>query len=61
MFTIHFSHNIKIFGYSTGMHLVAEFEKIDFTRNLLVKIEQFGVKVYPVEDHTIKRENIITD
>ncbi|MCT1540042.1 MULTISPECIES: MocR-like pyridoxine biosynthesis transcription factor PdxR [Lysinibacillus] len=50
-----FSHNIKIFGYSTGMHLVAEFEKIDFTRNLLVKIEQFGVKVYPVEDHTIKK------
>lgn len=37
------------------MHLVAEFEKIDFTQNLLVKIEQFGVKVYPVEDHTIKK------
>ncbi|MED4889547.1 PLP-dependent aminotransferase family protein [Lysinibacillus sp. FSL R7-0073] len=50
-----FSHNIKIFGYSTGMHLVVEFEKIDFTINLLQKIEQFGIKVYPVEDHTIKK------
>lgn len=52
-----FSHNVKIFGYSTGMHLIAEFEKIEFTQNLLLKIEQFGVKVYPVEDHTIKKEN----
>ncbi|XKO55424.1 PLP-dependent aminotransferase family protein [Lysinibacillus fusiformis] len=50
-----FSHKVKIFGYSTGMHLIAEFEKIEFTQNLLLKIEQFGVKVYPVEDHTIKK------
>lgn len=50
-----FSHHVKISGYSTGMHLIAEFEKIEFTQSLLLKIEQSGVKVYSVEDHTIKK------
>ncbi|WP_341300809.1 PLP-dependent aminotransferase family protein [Lysinibacillus sp. FSL H8-0500] len=50
-----FSHKVKVFGYSTGMHLIAEFEHINFTQELLLKIKQFGVKVYPVEDHTIEK------
>lgn len=52
-----FSINIKILGYSTGMHLVAEFKDIHFSQEILLKIEQFGVKVYPVEDHTIAKGN----
>jgi GntR family transcriptional regulator/MocR family aminotransferase len=50
-----FSHKVKLSGYSTGMHLIAEFEQIVFTQKLLLKIEHLGVKVYPVEDHTIEK------
>ncbi|MEB2300154.1 PLP-dependent aminotransferase family protein [Lysinibacillus xylanilyticus] len=50
-----FSNKVKILGFSTGMHLIAELEDIHFSKELLLKIEQFGVKVYPVEDHSIEK------
>lgn len=50
-----FSNKIKILGYSTGLHLVVEMQNIHFSSALLEKIEQFGVKVYPVEDHSISK------
>ncbi|MCS1381789.1 PLP-dependent aminotransferase family protein [Lysinibacillus sphaericus] len=50
-----FSNKIKILGYSTGLHLVVEMQNIHFSSALLQKIEQFGVKVYPVEDHSISK------
>ncbi|KOS63203.1 PLP-dependent aminotransferase family protein [Lysinibacillus agricola] len=50
-----FSNKVKILGYSTGMHLIAELEDIHFSKELLLKIEQFGVKVYPVEEHSIEK------
>lgn len=50
-----FSNKVKILGYSTGMHLIAELEDIHFSKELLFKIEQLGVKVYPVEDHSIEK------
>jgi len=52
-----FSNRIKILGYSTGLHLVVEIQNINFSRALLEKIEHFGVKVYPVEDHSISKGN----
>jgi GntR family transcriptional regulator/MocR family aminotransferase len=48
-----FKDNVKIHGDSTGLHLVAEFDGIHFTENLLSQIHDHGVKVYPVELHTI--------
>ena len=50
-----FSNKVKILGYSTGIHLIAELEDIHFSKELLFKIEQLGVKVYPVEDHSIEK------
>ena len=51
-----FSNKVKILGYSTGLHLIAELEDIHFSKEVLFKSEQFGVKIYPVEDHTIEKE-----
>ncbi|MGE7864657.1 PLP-dependent aminotransferase family protein [Bacillus mobilis] len=49
-----FLNEINIFGYSTGLHLIVEFHQVQFTKELLEKIQQLGVKVYPVEDHAIE-------
>jgi GntR family transcriptional regulator/MocR family aminotransferase len=49
-----FSDKVNILGYSTGLHLIVEFNESHFSKELLEWIEQFGVKVYPVEDHTIE-------
>lgn len=54
-----FSNTINIFGYFTVLHLIVEFNQVQFTKELLEKIQQLGVKVlYPVEDHAIEKENI---
>ncbi|GIN98994.1 GntR family transcriptional regulator [Siminovitchia terrae] len=51
----HFSHEVRVFGHSTGLHLIAEFKDKIFTEELLKKILHAGVHVYPVEDHTIQK------
>ncbi|SFC37683.1 GntR family transcriptional regulator / MocR family aminotransferase [Bacillus sp. 491mf] len=51
-----FSNKINIFGYSTGLHLIVEFNQFQFTKELLAEVQQLGVKVYPVEDHAIEKE-----
>ncbi len=50
-----FSNKINIFGYSTGLHLIVEFNQFQFTKELLAEVQQLGVKVYPVEDHAIEK------
>lgn len=50
-----FSNRVNIFGYSTGLHLIVELNESHFSKELLKWIERFGVKVYPVEDHTIEK------
>ena len=50
-----FGERVTIHGDSTGLHFVAEFEGINFTESLLSKINDYGVKVYPVELHTINK------
>lgn len=52
---ITFSDKVNIFGYSTGLHLIVEWNELHFSKELLEHIQQFGVKVYPVEDHTIEK------
>ena len=44
-------------GSATGLHLVAEFNGVDITPNLINKAKQEGVGIYPVEKHTINKGN----
>lgn len=50
-----FHNKVNIFGYSTGLHLIVEFNGLSFSKELLDKIQQFGVKAVPVEDHAIEK------
>jgi GntR family transcriptional regulator / MocR family aminotransferase len=48
----HFSEQVKILGDSTGLHLVAAFTKTQFTSDVLQRIAQQHVRVYPVSNYT---------
>lgn len=48
-----FYDKVEILGDSIGIHICARFKGVDFTKNYLKNLERNGVKVYPVEDHTI--------
>jgi GntR family transcriptional regulator/MocR family aminotransferase len=50
-----FGDTIKIHGDSTGLHFVTEFNEVHFSDHLLSKLHDCGVKVYPVELHTIQK------
>jgi GntR family transcriptional regulator/MocR family aminotransferase len=50
-----FSDQVKVLGDSTGLHLIAEYTQTQFSEQVLEKIEEYGVKVYPVEYHTIRK------
>ena len=49
----HFSNQVTITGTSTGLHLIAHFHQVEFTKEILDRLEQGGVRVYPVELHAI--------
>ncbi len=49
-----FKDNINLPG-ATGLHLAVTFPGVQFTQHLLEKLESTGVKVYPVEEHSIKK------
>jgi len=51
----HFSHQVNILGDATGLHLVAQFQHVEFSQQLLTAIERAGVRVYPVEQHAINK------
>ncbi|MCR6109761.1 PLP-dependent aminotransferase family protein [Bacillus sp. A301a_S52] len=51
----HFSHQVKIVGHSTGLHLVGEWQHKVFTEDFIKKMGDKGIRVYPVEDHAIKK------
>lgn len=48
-----FANQVNIFGASTGLHLIAEFPNLTFTKKKVEEMHNFGIKVYEVEDHTI--------
>lgn len=48
-----FADRVSIWGASAGLHIVAAFPGIRFTPTLLAQIKDIGVRLYPVEDHTI--------
>ncbi|MGN7942238.1 MocR-like pyridoxine biosynthesis transcription factor PdxR [Virgibacillus sp. 6R] len=51
-----FSNEVQVFGYSTGLHLIVEVTNFHFSKEKLKQIEQCGVKVYQVEEHTIEKD-----
>lgn len=53
--TTTFSTNIHVSGYSTGLHPIADLKDIKFSKEILKRIKQFCVKVYPIEDHSIEK------
>jgi GntR family transcriptional regulator/MocR family aminotransferase len=51
----HFPGEVKILGDSTGLHLVAEFANVEFSDEMLRRVEQHQVQIYPVEIHAIEK------
>lgn len=44
---------VRVLGNSTGLHLIAEFPGLDFSDQLIKKISDGGLQVYPVEFHAL--------
>lgn len=53
----YFSKHVKIYGETAGMHIVAEFDTIEFSKELIGQIRQAGVYIVPIEKHAIKKGN----
>lgn len=49
--------NVKISGYSTGLHLISEFSGVRFNEALTAELHHAGVQVYPVAIHTNEQEH----
>ena len=50
-----FGESVEISGDSTGLHLIVEFKEVEFTEDLIDRLYQNHVKVYPVEHHAIDK------
>jgi GntR family transcriptional regulator/MocR family aminotransferase len=52
---INFPNEYVVKGHAAGLHLVAEFKNVSFTKEVLKEIMQEKVKVYPVERYAIHK------
>lgn len=52
-----FGKNVTILGNETGIHLVAEFSNVIFTKELMHKIREAGVYIMRVSDHAAIPKN----
>ncbi len=52
-----FEDQVTVIGQTTGLHLVADFKTIQFNDGIIKKALDKGVKIYPVEAHTIEKNN----
>jgi GntR family transcriptional regulator/MocR family aminotransferase len=52
---MHFGDRAEVLGHPAGLHLCARFPGVRFTKGLLGRIQSAGVKVYPVEEHAIRK------
>ena len=52
-----FGEKVKILGNQTGIHLVADFEGIEFSDDLMESIEREGVYISRVSDHAYYPKN----
>src|SRR3972149_9229080 len=50
-----FDNTVQISGDWTGLYLVAEFKNIIFTDQLIIRLLENKVRVYRVEDHSIRK------
>jgi GntR family transcriptional regulator/MocR family aminotransferase len=50
-----FPERHRVVGTTTGLHLVAEFEQTEFREDLLARLDEAGVRVYPVELHALNK------
>jgi GntR family transcriptional regulator/MocR family aminotransferase len=50
-----FHDAVEVLGNPAGLHLCARFPGVRFGARLLAEIEKAGVKVYPVEEHAIRK------
>jgi len=53
--TREFGQSVDILGDSTGLHLIAEYKEVEFTKELIERLYQSNVRMYPVEHHTIQK------
>ena len=45
----------RISGDSTGLYVVVEFKQIAFSDEVIEHINQQNVRIYPIEDHAIRK------
>ncbi len=45
----------EVLGSAAGLHLCARFRGVRFTQALVARIQEAGVRVYPVEEHAIRK------
>lgn len=50
-----FNEKVRITGDSTGLYIVADFNGINFTDELVKNIDSKGVSIYTVEEHSINK------
>ncbi len=52
-----FPDGLKISGESTGLHLIAEFERISFDEKVVANIKKTGFMVHPVSEHALEKKS----
>ena len=52
---MNFDGQYEILGQAAGLHIVIKFNNIIFTEELIKKLTIYHVKIYPVEDYTIRK------
>ncbi len=55
LLSIYFGEQVHIHGTAAGMHVVAEFEGIDFTEERIRRLLRSGVYVVPVVNHSLMK------
>jgi GntR family transcriptional regulator/MocR family aminotransferase len=50
-----FGEEVRILGHAAGLHLCARFPGVRFGPALLAELERSGARVYPVEEHAIRK------
>jgi len=53
----YFPEQVNIYGGPVGMHLVADFNGVNFSRELIYRTKDLGVDIVPVEHHALIKGN----
>jgi len=53
--TEHFPHRCSVKGYSTGLHIVAEFDDVVFSDLVAADLVKAGVRIYPAEMYAVNK------